>query len=90
MVLLIYYTLGILKKAKELYDYLIAGVSTDTLNKSKKNKLPIYSLNERMEILDNLKMIDNIFIEESLELKIHYIQKYCVDIFVIGKVNLMN
>jgi len=74
----------ILKRAAALGQRLIVGVSSDELNISKKNKYPIYSLEQRMEILSSLKFVDEVFIEESLEKKEEYIKTYNADIFVIG------
>ncbi|RJX20281.1 MAG: glycerol-3-phosphate cytidylyltransferase, partial [Desulforudis sp.] len=49
--------LRILQRAKELGDYLIVGVSTDALNFSKKNKYPVYSQEERREIIENIRFV---------------------------------
>ena len=37
-----------------------------------------------MEIIKNIKCVDEVFLEESLELKKDYINKYNADIFIIG------
>ena len=37
-----------------------------------------------MEIIKNIKFVDEVFLEESLELKEFYINKYNADIFIIG------
>jgi len=74
--------LKMLERAKTLGDYLAVGVSSDDLNIRKKNRLPIYPLKDRLEIIMALKCVDEVFIEHSLEEK----SKYCegFDIFVIG------
>lgn len=77
--------LNILKRAKDLGDYLIVGVSTDQLNYNKKKKYPIYNENDRKEIVKSIKYVDETFFEESLELKREYIKKYNADILVMGK-----
>ena len=46
---------NILKRAKELGDYLIVGVSTDELVQKSKNKTPIIPFEERVEILKAIK-----------------------------------
>ncbi|WP_100644095.1 adenylyltransferase/cytidyltransferase family protein [Alteromonas facilis] len=74
----------ILKSAKALGDYLIVGVSSDELNADKKGRLPIYKLENRMEIIRSLSFVDEVFVEESLEKKREYIQLFNADILVMG------
>ena len=76
--------LRILERAKELGDYLIVGVSSDLLNFSKKEKHPIYSEDSRLAIIKALTVVDEVFLEESLELKGKYIKKHKGDILVMG------
>ena len=76
--------LRILERARELCDYLIVGVSSDELNNSKKGRMPYYSLQERMGILGALRVVDEVFVEESLELKGEYIRKYRADVLIMG------
>ena len=59
----------LLSRARELGDRLVVGVSSDQLNFSKKNKYPEFSQQERMEIISMIKVVDQVFLEESLELK---------------------
>ena len=75
---------NILKRAKEFGDLLIVGVSSDSLNFSKKQRYPIYSQEERIEIISSLKFVDHVFIEESLDLKLEYIRKYEANLLVMG------
>lgn len=75
---------NILKRAKEFGDLLIVGVSSDSLNFSKKQRYPIYSQEERIEIISSLKFVDYVFIEESLDLKLEYIRKYEANLLVMG------
>lgn len=76
--------LRILERAAAMGGQLIVGVSSDNLNFSKKAKLPIYSQEERMEILRGLRVVDEVFLEESLELKDHYIRTHNADLLVMG------
>jgi glycerol-3-phosphate cytidylyltransferase len=76
--------LNILERAKILGDYLIVGISSDQLNQNKKNKLPVYSQDHRLRIISALRIVNEVFIEESLELKAEYIKKYKADILVMG------
>lgn len=76
--------LRILERARQHGDYLIVGVSTDALNYSKKQKNPIYSEDDRKRIISALKVVDEVFDEESLELKGKYIKKHKADVLVMG------
>lgn len=75
---------NILERARSLGDHLIVGISSDKLNFSKKQRYPIYNQSDRVKIISNLKFVDEVFIEESLELKLEYIIKYKADILVMG------
>lgn len=76
--------LRILERAREFGDCLIVGVSTDSMNFEKKQRYPVYSQDERLEIISALKCVDEVFFEESLDLKRHYLQTYNADMLVMG------
>ena len=63
---------------------LIVGVSSDSLNFSKKNRHALFSEDDRMEIISNIKGVDEVFLEESLALKRKYIIEKEADILVMG------
>jgi glycerol-3-phosphate cytidylyltransferase len=75
--------LNLLKRAKEYGDRLIVGVSSDAFNqlKGKKTLIPF---KDRKEIVASVKYVDLVISENSWEQKIEDIQKYNVDIFIIG------
>ncbi|MCW6033882.1 adenylyltransferase/cytidyltransferase family protein [Pantoea sp. JK] len=75
---------NILERAAKYGDELIVGVSSDKLNFSKKNKYPIYSQEDRIKIIQCIKFVKEVFIEESLEEKLNYIRKFKADILVMG------
>ncbi|MCG7551888.1 adenylyltransferase/cytidyltransferase family protein [Pseudoalteromonas piscicida] len=75
---------NILERAKALGDYLIVGISSDELNFSKKGRNPIYSIAERLKIISSLRFVDEVFVEESLELKAQYIKDFDADVLVMG------
>lgn len=52
--------LNILKKAKEMCDYLIVGVSTDELVMQYKNKKPVIAYEERVAIVEAIKYVDKV------------------------------
>ncbi len=59
--------LNILKRAKELCDYLIVGVSTDELVESYKNKTPIIPFEQRMEIVGAIRYVDEVVPQETMD-----------------------
>ena len=52
--------LNILKRAKEKCDFLIVGVSTDELVMQYKNKTPVISYNERVQIVEAIRYVDRV------------------------------
>jgi glycerol-3-phosphate cytidylyltransferase len=76
--------LRIIERAASYGDRLVVGVSADALNRRKKNREPVFSEAERLAIVGALKPVDEVFVEESLELKRHYIEKYSADVLVMG------
>jgi glycerol-3-phosphate cytidylyltransferase len=77
---------NILKRAK-YYDNkknnLIVGISSDELNKIK-GKITYETLDERIKKVKETKLVDIIFIEESLMLKQHYIDMHKANILIMG------
>lgn len=59
--------LNIIKRAKEMCDYLIVGVSTDEVVKEYKNKTPIIPFNERAEIVGAIKYVDKVVPQTSMD-----------------------
>ncbi|SQD79620.1 nucleotidyl transferase family protein [Moritella yayanosii] len=51
---------------------------------SKKQRYPIYNDEDRMHIISSLSCVDYVFLEESLENKKEYIQKYKADMLIMG------
>jgi choline-phosphate cytidylyltransferase len=76
--------LRILERAASFGSRLVVGVSTDQLNIDKKGRPPVYHQDERMEIIAALKCVDEVFFEESLELKGQYIIDKGADLLVMG------
>nr|WP_159464252.1 adenylyltransferase/cytidyltransferase family protein [Scandinavium goeteborgense] len=76
--------LNILTRARELGDRLVVGVSSDALNIRKKSRPPVYDQEDRMQILNALACVDEVFIEESLEQKGDYIREFGASTLVMG------
>ncbi len=76
--------LRILERAGALGDRLVVGVSADALNERKKGRSPVFSQAERLAIVHALKVVDKVFVEESLEQKRDYIIEHGADVLVMG------
>jgi glycerol-3-phosphate cytidylyltransferase len=74
----------VLNRAAALGDRLVVGVSSDRLNFAKKGRNPVFSQQERLEIVSNVKAVDAVFIEESLEQKRDYVLKHGAEVLVMG------
>lgn len=76
--------LNLLKNAKELGDYLIVGITSDSYDKER-GKLNVRdSLIERIESVKKTNLADEIIVEEYEGQKILDIQKYDIDVFTVG------
>lgn len=75
---------NILERAASFGDCLIVGVSSDNLNFNKKGRYPIYNQDDRCRIISSLRVVTDVFIEESLEQKKEYISQYKADVLVMG------
>lgn len=75
---------NLLKRAKDLGDYLIVGVTTDNFDLERGKMNTCNNVMERIEAVRATGLADQIVIEEYRGQKIDDIQKYGVDIFAIG------
>lgn len=75
--------INILRRARELGDYLVVGVSTDEFN-ALKHKQAFFPYEHRKAILEALKYVDEVIPEENWGQKPGDIQKYSIDTFVMG------
>ena len=82
--LLHYGHINLLRRAKSLGDYLIVGLSTDEFNNKEKNKECYFDFENRKLLLDAVRYVDLVVPEENWKQKISDIQKYNIDVFVIG------
>lgn len=81
--LLHYGHVRLLKRARQLGDYLIVAVSTDEFN-AIKNKKAYHSYEERKEMLEAIRYVDLVIPEETWEQKIKDVQEYKVDVVTMG------
>jgi len=73
----------LLKRARALGEYLIVGVSTDEFNRLK-GKESIQPFEYRKKILEAFEYVDEVIPEEDWEQKEGDVEKYNIDIFVMG------
>lgn len=76
--------INLLKRARDLGDRLIVALSTDEFNLDQKNKVCTNNYEDRKVILESLRFVDEVIPEENWEQKTTDVEKYGVDVFVIG------
>ena len=76
--------INLLRRAKELGDYLIVGVTSDSFDRGRGKLNVRNNVLERVEAVKATGYADEVIIEDYLGQKIDDIQKYNVDIFAIG------
>ena len=76
--------LNLLRRAKELGDYLIVGVTNDNFDRDRGKLNVRNNVLERVEAVKATGYADQIIIEDYIGQKIDDIQKYNVDVFAIG------
>ena len=81
--LLHYGHINLLKRAKDLGDYLIVALSTDEFN-LQKDKISYFDYQQRKILLESIRYVDLVIPEISWEQKREDVKKYYADIFVIG------
>lgn len=75
---------NLLKRAKELGDYLIVGVTTEHFDEARGKVNVVDSIMERIDNVRKTGFADMIIVEDHEGQKIEDIQKYDVDIFTVG------
>ena len=81
--LLHYGHIRLLQRAKALGDYLVVALSTDEFNTGK-GKKAYHNYETRKKMLEAIRYVDLVIPEECWEQKISDVQKYDVDIVVMG------
>lgn len=82
--LLHYGHINILRRAKQLGDYLIVGISTNEFNEIK-GKTCYFSYEERKRLVESIRYVDLVIAEKDWEQKVNDIKEYKVDTFVMGE-----
>ena len=82
--LLHYGHINLLRRAKELGDYLIVALSTDEFNWQQKQKKCYFSYEQRKALLEAIRYVDMVIPEETWEQKRTDIHQYQINTFVMG------
>ncbi|MGN7312579.1 glycerol-3-phosphate cytidylyltransferase [Alkalicoccobacillus gibsonii] len=75
--------INLLKRAKDLGDYLVVAISTDEFN-AIKDKKAYHSFENRKMILEAIRYVDEVIPEETWDQKVKDVAKHNIDIFVMG------
>ncbi|MGN7726634.1 glycerol-3-phosphate cytidylyltransferase [Luteimonas sp. 22616] len=75
--------INLLRRARELGDRLVVGLSSDEFNQGK-HKSSLLNYENRKAVLESIRWVDEVFPEHNWEQKIGDIKKYGADIFVMG------
>ena len=81
--LLHYGHINLLRRAKELGDYLIVAISTDAFN-ALKGKQSFFTYEQRKSLVEAIRYVDLVIPEESWEQKSSDVKEFKVDTFVMG------
>ena len=82
--LLYYWNINLLKKVKQLGDYLIVVVSSDEFNLEEKNKVCYFNYEHRKNLVEAIRYVDLVIPETSWEQKRTDVKEYHIDTFVMG------
>ena len=82
--LLHYGHIELLRRAKAMGDYLVVALSTDEFNWNCKQKKCYFPYEERKRMLEAIRYVDLVIPEENWEQKSTDVDKYNIDVFVIG------
>ncbi|MFB1097855.1 MULTISPECIES: glycerol-3-phosphate cytidylyltransferase [Bacillaceae] len=74
---------NLLRRAKEMGDYLVVAISSDEFNKLK-DKKSYHSFENRKMILEAIRYVDEVIAEESWDQKVHDVVDHNIDVFVMG------
>ncbi|HDB6746520.1 TPA: glycerol-3-phosphate cytidylyltransferase [Staphylococcus aureus] len=81
--LLHYGHIELLRRAREMGDYLIVALSTDEFNQIK-HKKSYYDYEQRKMMLESIRYVDLVIPEKGWEQKEDDVEKFDVDVFVMG------
>lgn len=75
--------LNILRRAKEMCEILVVGVTTDELCYAQKHKYPIIQESERMAIVRAIRYVDQVILQKDMD-KVKVVQQLGADAVFVG------
>lgn len=75
--------INILRRAKDLGDYLVVAISSDEFNAGK-GKKAYYTFEQRKAILEAVRYVDEVIPEDNWEQKHTDVKDHEIDVFVMG------
>lgn len=82
--LLHYGHINLLRRAKELGDYLIVALSSDEFNVNEKHKKSYFTYEQRKALVEAVRYVDLVIPEQSWDQKRTDMHRYMIDTFVMG------
>jgi glycerol-3-phosphate cytidylyltransferase len=82
--LLHYGHINLLRRAKELGDYLVVALSTDEFNEREKGKRTYFSYDQRKRMLEAIRYVDLVIPETNWAQKRTDAKDLRIDVFVMG------
>lgn len=82
--LLHYGHINLLRRARELGDYLIVALSSDEFNLEEKNKVCYFPYEMRKTLLESVRYVDLVIPENTWDQKRTDMHEYHIDTFVMG------
>lgn len=76
--------INLLRRAREMGDFLVVGLSSDEFN-AVKHKKSFYSYEERKLVLEAIRYVDLVIPEHNWEQKQSDIREHGIDLFVMGE-----
>jgi len=82
--LLHYGHINLLRRARELGDYLVVVISTDEFNWNEKGKRCYFTYEQRKAMVEAIRYVDRVIPETNWEQKRTDVHDYDIDVFVMG------
>lgn len=82
--LLHYGHINLLRRARDLGEYLIVAISTDDFNWNEKGKKCYFTYEQRKSMVEAIRYVDEVIPETGWEQKVSDVHEYDIDVFVMG------